>query len=134
MRKLVGDIRWYGVSTENKTFPSNSTANKNPMPSAAERKAELEAIRAERLRQEKEAQEQEEREFAELERQEQEEKRVAEEKRLAEEEEARRAEEAAKATEVELARASSSKGPGTENEKACWNCASRKLVCVRPGG
>ena len=74
-------------------------------------------------------------------------RRVAEARRLAKEAEARRVAKEAEARRVEEeklrlavirvrprepAEAESSKAAGT-GDSACWNCASRKLECVRSG-
>ena len=122
------------------------------MPSAAELKKQLEAAREAARRQEEElAKAMAEAEKAERVAAEAEAKRVAEPRRLAKEAEARRVEarriaeaEAARVAEEKLrqavilvrprepAEAGSSQAAGT-GDSACWNCASRKLECVRSG-
>jgi len=117
------------------------------MPSAAELKKQLEAAREAARRQEEElakamaeaeeaervAAEAEARRLAEAEA-----KRVAEARRVAKEAEARRVEEEKLRQAVirvrprEPAVAGSSQVAET-NDSACWNCASRKLECVRSG-
>ena len=151
------------------------------MPTAAERKAQLEAAIAERDRQEEERRRQQQLELEELARQEEEERlaeearaeeerrvegeRVAEEERRQREEEEdaerrrreaeerdrmeedpkgdgdredtpvtaweKRVKEAAAQAAAENAVAGSSKAVEETEDGACWNCASRKLDCVR---
>ena len=103
------------------------------MPSFTERKAQLEAARAEQERWAREEFEAEEREIRELE----------EEERQVEEEGARREqqraeEERKKAEEAERRRRVEESQKGTEETEmvmgdaaACWNCRSRGAECVR---
>ena len=108
------------------------------MPSAAELKKQLEAAREAARRQEEElAKAMDEAEEAERVAAEAEAKRVAEARRVAKEAEARRVEEEKLRQAVirvrprEPAEAESSQAAGSNS--ACWNCASRKLECVRSG-
>ena len=121
------------------------------MPSAVERKQQLKATCAERLRRETEEKLREERELQEIEeeeRREEEERQRREEEERRQAEEARRAEEARKAAEPESGsweeriqalrllppveeettlEAAKSGSPG-----ACYHCRTRKRECVRP--